>query len=358
MKTIIVCFGLILSLPLSAQQIKIENLTTQEEKNVYSAIENDSVFASRIENTSSAINLYQQFKFNVLKSDSIWESDQTRLKIIEDVGYTNKFELIPLVEDLYGNADFKNAIGVSYLIRTDHSTIIFDTGIDDDSTMCVFRYNLNKLGIDISEIDAIFISHNHGDHQNNWKWINDKTFVNSENVNILPGIKIYVPDDNLDLEVPVIFSYDPIKISEGVYSTGVINAPMFFSSILEQGLLFNVKDKGIILISGCGHQTVEKILQRYDKISDVPLYGILGGLHLPIDNDSERYMSFYISGKLPWQPFTISDVNNKIELIKRSKPKLVGLSTHDSSPKAVEAFKSAFVTEYQDLKTGEWIVVE
>ncbi len=321
------------------------------------AIHNDTLFASWVEDTSNAIKLYKQYKVNVIKSDSSWESDQQRLQKIEDFGYTNKFELIPLVENLHGNAAFKEAWGVSYLIRTDHSTILFDTGIDEDSIMCVLRYNINILGIDISEIDAIFISHNHGDHQNNWKWINDGTFVNSENENILPGIKIYVPGNDLNLKIPAVFSKDPVKISEGVYTTGIIQAPMFFSSSQEQGLMFNVKDKGIIVVTGCGHQTVEKLLQRCEKLSNTPIYGVLGGLHLPVDNDSERYMSFYITGKLPWEPFTVDNVNKKIEFIKKRNLKLIGISTHDSSPIAVEAFKTAFSKEYKDLRTGEWIVV-
>jgi hypothetical protein len=129
------------------------NLTNQEKLSLLNAIHNDTLFASWVEDTSNAIKLYKQYKVNVIKSDSSWESDQQGLQKIEDFGYTNKFELIPLVENLHGNAAFKEAWGVSYLIRTDHSTILFDTGIDEDSIMCVLRYNLNILGIDISELN-------------------------------------------------------------------------------------------------------------------------------------------------------------------------------------------------------------
>jgi len=188
---------------------------------------------------------------------------------------------------------------VSYLIRTDNATILFDTGTDSDSIKCVLRYNLDILDIDISEIDFVFISLNHTDHTNNWKWVDDKTFVNSENENILPDMKIYVPMgkdklnpnitgiysrnprviallDKLNLKITPIFSYDPVKISKGVYTTGIIWAPKFIGSAVEQGLLFNVKDKGLIIVSGCGHQPVERLLLRCDRISDIPVYGILG----------------------------------------------------------------------------------
>jgi 7,8-dihydropterin-6-yl-methyl-4-(beta-D-ribofuranosyl)aminobenzene 5'-phosphate synthase len=133
---------------------------------------------------------------------------------------------------------------------------------------------------------------------------------------------------------------------------------MFFTFTQEQSLIFNVKDKGIIIVTGCGHQTVEKILQRYERISNIPIYGILGGLHFPIDGDSEKYMGYFITGKLPWVLFTLNDVNKKIELLKKRNIKLVGLSIHDSAGKTIEAFKKAFSTEYKELRTGVWIVVE
>jgi hypothetical protein len=88
----------------------------------------------------------------------------------------------------------------------------------------------------------------------------------------------------------------------------------------------------------------------------LPIYGILGGLHFPIYGDSERYMGYVIAGRLPWEPLTLIDVNKEIKLIKKRNLTLVGLSTHDSSFKTIEAFKLAFPKEYKDLRVGEWIV--
>ena len=232
---------------------------------------------------------------------------------------------------------------MSYLIRTDHSTILFDTGYDVDSTSYVLRYNLDKIGIDIGEIDYIVISHNHFDHQNGWRWINDKTFVNSNKENILPKIKIYIPSDKLDLKISTEYSHDPVKISEGVYTMGIIEAPLFDVSLTqEQSLMFNVKDKGIIIVTGCGHQTVEKLLQRYDKLLDTPIYGILGGLHLPLKGTQEKYGFLLLQARYPGYHSPLNDVNKKIELIKKRNIKLVGISTHDSSRKTIEAFKNSF----------------
>jgi 7,8-dihydropterin-6-yl-methyl-4-(beta-D-ribofuranosyl)aminobenzene 5'-phosphate synthase len=345
-------------LEVTAQQANLVQLTNQEKLTLLKVIETDTVFGKWYKDTSKSIRIYRQYKTEVIHADSTWKYDQQRLQKIKDFGYTDKFELIPLVENLSGNNELKQGQGVSggvsYLIRTDHSTILFDTGYYIDSTICTLCQNLDKLRINIGEIDAIVISHNHIDHQNDWRWINDKTFVNSENENILPKMKIYVPTDELNLKTATLFSHDPVKISEGVYTMGIIEAPLFDISLTqEQSLMINVKDKGIIIVTGCGHQTVEKMFQRFDKLSEAPIYGILGGLHLLVLDKGS-----FIAGLLPWEPFTIVDVNNKIGLIKNRNLKLIGISTHDSSPEAIEEFKTAFPTGYKDLRVGESIVIE
>ena len=246
MRAILVFLVTFMCLELNAQQATLLSLTNQEKLALLKFRESDTLVANWYKDTANLIKIYRTYKTEVAHSDSTWNNDQERLPKIRDFGYTKKFELIPLVENLYGNNELKKgadvSVGVSYLIITDHSTILFDTGYDLDSTSLVLRYNLDKLGIDIDEIDYIVISHNHFDHQNGWRWINDKTFVNSNNENILPKIKIYVPSDKLDLKMSSIFSHDPVKISEGVYTTGIIEAPLFDVALTqEQSLMLKIK---------------------------------------------------------------------------------------------------------------------
>ena len=336
MRTSVIILLTIFYFQLNAQQATSGKLLNKEKEALLKAIGNDAMFAEWVKDTISAIKLYENYRAFTLKSDSLWNADQQRLQRIEQFGYTRKFELIPLIERQTGNGNFKKAEGVSYLIRTDQATILFDTGVDEDSTCSVFRYNLDILGIDISAIDVVFISHNHGDHQNNWKWIADKTFVNRDNKNILPAKKIYVLEENPDINAATTYSHNPAKICDGVYSTGIIEAPLFFSPTQEQALIFNVKDKGLIIVTGCGHQTVDKLLKRINKISDLPVYGILGGIHFPIGDDFEKYYGYFITGKLPWEPLTLDDVDNQIKLMQKQNIKLIGISAHDSSKKAIE----------------------
>jgi len=50
----------------------------------------------------------------------------------------------------------------------------------------------------------------------------------------------------------------------------------------EQNLAINIKDKGLALIVGCGHQRIERVIERAKQLFDIPIYAIIGGLHFPI----------------------------------------------------------------------------
>ena len=59
------------------------------------------------------------------------------------------------------NKDLVSDWGFSCLIEfEDKRTILFDTGAKGE----ILEENMEKLGIDINDIDEIFISHNHWDH--------------------------------------------------------------------------------------------------------------------------------------------------------------------------------------------------
>ena len=49
--------------------------------------------------------------------------------------------------------------GLSILLETDKHHILLDTGASD-----IFIHNANRMGIDLSTVDYVFISHGHSDH--------------------------------------------------------------------------------------------------------------------------------------------------------------------------------------------------
>ena len=73
------------------------------------------------------------------------------------------------------NDQFQTEHGLSILLETDKHRILLDTGASD-----VFIRNAEKIGIDLSTVDYVFISHGHSDHAGGLKHfmaINDKAKI-------------------------------------------------------------------------------------------------------------------------------------------------------------------------------------
>jgi 7,8-dihydropterin-6-yl-methyl-4-(beta-D-ribofuranosyl)aminobenzene 5'-phosphate synthase len=152
----------------------------------------------------------------------------------------------------------------------------------------------------------------------------------------------------------------PTIIAKGVATIGVIDCPMFHGNVKEQAVAINVKDKGIVVISGCGHQTIERILQRTEKLFDEPIYGLFGGFHLPISegrNITKSYQ-YFITNRLPWIPYTAEDILKDITLLKQRSVMLVGISGHDTCDSSIVMFRDAFRDSYVDIAVGNKIIIE
>jgi 7,8-dihydropterin-6-yl-methyl-4-(beta-D-ribofuranosyl)aminobenzene 5'-phosphate synthase len=148
-----------------------------------------------------------------------------------------------------------------------------------------------------------------------------------------------------------------------VATIGTISNPLFFLGyVQEQALAVNVEGKGIVIISGCGHQTLPKLLERADALFDEPFYGLLGGLHYTISDS--RVESFGVpvlvyvgNGKVPWEPFTADEVQANIDLLKTYNLSMVAVSGHDSGDEALALFGDAFGDAFSVIKVGEPIVI-
>src|SRR5215203_2053822 len=83
-----------------------------------------------------------------------WQS--TQITQIANLGTTRALEIIPLVDELASGTEFQAEHGVSYLIRTDEATILFDVGQNTNATdPSPLQANMQRL--DISPNDAQII---------------------------------------------------------------------------------------------------------------------------------------------------------------------------------------------------------
>ncbi len=345
----------------SPSQDKTTLLTPDEIETMNAALEADSLLASMVGWFGEPVELYEQYKVNLQKADSVWKHDQQSLGKMPDIGHTEHFEMIPLIDWFTDDEALTGEPGVAYLIRTDEATILFDVGLNakQEDPSLLLR-NMDKLGIRPEDIDIIVISHNHGDHVGGGQWAQKNTFSLTNHQPDLNQKKVYTPVVMTYPGLNPVHTPKPVKIARGVATIGVINCPVFFADIIEQALAVNVKDKGMVIISGCGHQTIEKILQRTEILFDDPIYAIFGGFHYPLEemrNITPMY-KYIITGKLPWERLTQEDVENNVNLMKSKGVKVAGLSGHDSCDKSISVFKEGFKDSYVDIKVGKKIVLK
>jgi 7,8-dihydropterin-6-yl-methyl-4-(beta-D-ribofuranosyl)aminobenzene 5'-phosphate synthase len=89
---------------------------------------------------------------------------------------------ITILYDAFGPpSSLKMDWGFAALIEYNGRRILFDTG----NNAKIFEHNVNQLNVDLTRLDAVVISHRHGDH----------TSGLSHLVRVNPSVKIYAPEE-------------------------------------------------------------------------------------------------------------------------------------------------------------------
>jgi 7,8-dihydropterin-6-yl-methyl-4-(beta-D-ribofuranosyl)aminobenzene 5'-phosphate synthase len=291
---------------------------------------------------------------------------------ITDWGTTSKLEILPLVDWTTRQPNLQTELGVAYRLQTDTRSILFDLGLNArQQHPSPLLHNMTQLGIALNDIDTIVISHNHGDHVGGSKWSRKNTFSVTATQLTLTETTVYTPVPMTYPGLIPIHTRAPTIIGTGIATIGTISNQLFGEYLSkrtftgrthEQAVAINVKEKGVVLIIGCGHQTLPKILKRTEALFDEPLYGVIGGLHYAVDGGPVELKGmtlhkYFGTGKLPWCPITRQELHDNIAMLQSYDPKIVALSPHDSSPISVQALKQAFPNAFTDLYVGESIII-
>ncbi len=260
------------------------------------------------------------------------------------LGETKKLEILPLYEAA-GGSDTETGHGVAYLIRTDRATILFDLGYNPDAASpSPLEQNMARLGISRSDLDLIVISHRHPDHVGGQNWWTNNTFsFDGAAQPSLGDLPIYVPEAMTYPGSRPTLATAPTRLAEGVSTTGLIRYAQPFPIWLvtpdgdEEALAVNVAGQGIVLITGCGHMGLERLLARAKTVFNLPVVGVVGGLH--------------------YGNADAATVQPEIQLLQGLNPMLVALSPHDSGPAVLDAFALAFPVAYQPIQVGAVIAM-
>ena len=218
---------------------------------------------------------------------------------------------ITVLYDAFGKTStMKKDWGFSALIEYGDKRILFDSGNDAE----IFAHNVAAKGVDLTKLDFAVISHRHGDHTSG---LNHLLKVN-------PTVKIYAPQENFGVfgaalpgtfyrrneSLPPDMRYfdgkppetlrfgSPWPATNFTWVTRTTEIAPGFRLILLNGtwgvdlevkeiaLAIDTPD-GIVLVVGCSHPTIEKIVEAAKSATGKPIHLVLGGTHLLPANDAQ-----------------------------------------------------------------------
>lgn len=214
--------------------------------------------------------------------------------------------------------------GLSLLITAnaggEKHTVLFDAGPEGE----IFHRNTRILGIDFAAVDAVVLSHGHWDHAGGLiaalQAISGARGAGQTPCYVHPGMFVergaqrpggeFLPFESVPEpahleragarvvntrepqsavggffyvsgEIPRVTSYEtgmPGHVRRSADGIGWEPDPLIMD---ERFLAVHVKDKGLVVFSACSHAGVVNVLKHARSVfPDVPLYGLVGGLHL------------------------------------------------------------------------------
>jgi 7,8-dihydropterin-6-yl-methyl-4-(beta-D-ribofuranosyl)aminobenzene 5'-phosphate synthase len=251
---------------------------------------------------------------------------------------------------------FLGDAGVSYVFATDLGSMLFDVGFGP--TRPAFGHNAAKLGFAMDQVEALAISHLHSDHMGGIPAQRARQLTIPDDMMPPAPIPCFLPDHAQAPGFTPQLVEEPQLLRAGMATTGPLARSLFlFGFTEEQALLVRVKGKGLAVVTGCGHPTIEVILEMIGRLSSEPLYAIAGGLHFPVSGGRGnrvglQFQTFMGTGKPPLQRITDQDLSRTIEAINRAAPKMVYLSAHDTCDHALARMSQELQAETQVLKAG------
>ena len=271
--------------------------------------------------------------------------------------------VLPLVEYHAKGEGFVTEAGVSYLVEAGETRILLDVGANEKgSHPSPLLANANALEIDLKTVDALFISHLHRDHVGGIPQEKEKRFSFSGEENPCGEIPVYSPrplTGKLPEGCRSVTVEEPMEIAPGVWSMGPMGRSLFLMGYTaEHALAIHVKGRGIALIIGCGHPSIERLLARCNSLFPQPVFAVIGGLHYPIHEGRMMLGPINLqkivgTDAMPWNGLTEADVERGMAAMQEAGITEVGLSPHDSCDWTLDQFRATFGSSYHEVQVGQ-----
>jgi len=283
-------------------------------------------------------------------------------------GLVKKLKLAVLAEDSVGESqrDVIAKHGLSLLINAereaDKISVLVDTGPSPELVL----HNAEVMGVDLTKIDAVFLSHGHYDHTGGLvgilKRMNKEVPVIAHpkvfglKLKFDPSLK-YIGSPHKPSEVEasggvLLLARNPVTIAKGIMTSGEIDRDVAYEKVEDfwaiedetfkkdlmpddQALTINLEGKGLVVVSGCAHSGIINTIRTAQKVTGVrKVYAVLGGFHL-VGADDKR-------------------IQQTVKELLKTNLGIVG-PCHCTGSKAVHRLVEAFGGVCKPLKTGDTI---
>jgi 7,8-dihydropterin-6-yl-methyl-4-(beta-D-ribofuranosyl)aminobenzene 5'-phosphate synthase len=211
---------------------------------------------------------------------------------------------VTILYDAFGESkELTKDWGFSALVEHNGKRILFDTGND----AAKFEHNVKALGVDLTKLDFVVISHRHTDHTTGLRYVlsvnpNVTVYVPADLANGFGGAPVpkafFRPDESLPTKMRYFGGTEPEHLTLGkLYDTGnfvLVNqltevSPGIFlvwtvsqkkgTLELPELTLAIKRPNGLLLVDGCSHSGIEAILEAAGAV-DPRTEIVFGGLHL------------------------------------------------------------------------------
>ncbi|MEE9465938.1 MAG: MBL fold metallo-hydrolase [Candidatus Neomarinimicrobiota bacterium] len=214
--------------------------------------------------------------------------------------------------------------GFACLVEGMEQTVLFDTGTKSE----VLLHNAEVLGKDLGQVDVLVLSHDHGDHTGGIVEVLEHN----------PEIEVYFPVSFPATYDSIINSHDakPVRVSEAIeiFEGATLTGEMG-GRIKEQSLILETTP-GLVIITGCSHQGIVKILERAKNIYQENITLVFGGFHL-LNNTADQ----------------VSEIITRFKDLGVEK---VG-ATHCTGERAIELFRKAYGDNFVPMGTGRVVQI-
>jgi 7,8-dihydropterin-6-yl-methyl-4-(beta-D-ribofuranosyl)aminobenzene 5'-phosphate synthase len=222
----------------------------------------------------------------------------------------------PLLEEGYAADSPSAQHGLSLLVTVsvagERRSLLLDTGATIDG----LTHNLRALGIDIQQVEMIVLSHGHYDHTTGLNglaeelsqlpplllhpdcWLKRRVAVPGQEPRGLPTTsreKVRAAGfETVEESAPSLLLDGRLLVTGQIERTTEFEQGMLFHQSLrdgewvadplildDQALVVNLRGRGLVVITGCGHAGVVNTVRYAQKLTGIErVHAIIGGFHL------------------------------------------------------------------------------